>query len=67
MVNQTQMIKNAIKNKGMTPTQLANAVGVKSQNYHHWVREGTDLRLSTVNRIAIALGMKTSELIKLGE
>lgn len=65
MTNRVIMINEGLKKAGMKPSELTAKMGMNQQNYQHWINR--DIRLSTIDAIAKALGMTTSDLIKLGE
>ena len=60
-------LETALTRKFMTQAALAHALDVPANSVSAWKRERSSPRLATINKIAEALGMKSSELIALGE
>lgn len=57
-------IKRARNAQGFTLAEVAEATGMLPEAISRAEREGTDPRASTVNRIAIALGVPVCELFE---
>lgn len=60
-------VKTALWQRRLTQTGLARLMQVSPGCVHQWVAGTGSMHISTVTRIAEAIGMKTSELIALGE
>lgn len=65
-VNIKKAIKVAIAMRGISQRDLATAAGLSEASISSIVSRGAP-SLKTVERLAKALGMKASELIKFGE
>ena len=60
-------VKTALWQRRLTQTGLARLMQVSPGCVHQWVAGSGSMHISTITRIAEAIGMKTSELIALGE
>ena len=60
-------VKTALWQRRLTQTGLARLMQVSPGCVHQWVAGSGSMHISTITRIAEAIGMKTSELITLGE
>lgn len=63
-----QIIKNIREDKiGLSCNRLSNEYGINDSNFNKIERAKTDCKFITLWKIAEALGIKTSELIKILE
>lgn len=59
-----QLIKAARKKAGMTQSQLAEKLNIPYQSIGQWERDVRKPKLETLNRIAAALDIQTSQLLE---
>lgn len=60
-------LRVALAQRDMNQRELAAKMKVTEGAAHHWVATDRSMTMKTINRIAKALKMKTSELVALGE
>lgn len=60
-------LRVALAMRGMKRKELAATMGVSQAAVHHWISTDRSMTIETINRIAKGIGIKTSELIALGE
>ena len=60
-------ITAAISQRGLTHRELAKKMKVTEGAVHHWAKSDRDLRMSTINKVAKALKLSTSDLVAMGE
>lgn len=65
MVNTSKAVRVAMTMADMSNIELAEKLGVTRVQVSYW--RNKQISLNTLSRIAGVLGMKTSELIALGE
>lgn len=59
-----ERIKNLIKEKGLKTMNVAHDANLDSTNLRKYIRGTQDMRYTTLLRIASALGITPSELLK---
>jgi transcriptional regulator with XRE-family HTH domain len=58
------ILDEVLKRKGCSKRQLAKRMGVHYNHVFRYFREGYDPRLSTLNKMAQALGVKVKQLLR---
>lgn len=56
-------IKGKIQQYGMTPTQVAEKMGVKAPTLSKMLKNQSSLKMSSIERIAEAIGCTVSDLV----
>ena len=67
MTDIQKALRVAMAQRDMNQRELAKKMKVTEGAVHHWVATGRRMRIDTINKIAKALKLKTSELMELGE
>lgn len=57
-------IKTLIEEKGLKQREVAHDAGMDVENLRKYIKGGQEMKVSTVFRIAEALGIEASELLK---
>jgi ribosome-binding protein aMBF1 (putative translation factor) len=67
MADIKKALRVALAQRDMSQRDLAKKLKVTEGAVHHWVSTERSMTLRTINVIAKALKLKTSELVALGE
>ena len=67
MADIKKALRVALAKADMNHSDLARKMKVTEGAVHHWVVSDRSMRIDTINKIAKALKLKTSELVELGE
>lgn len=67
MADIKKALRVALAKADMNHSELARKMKVTEGAVHHWVVSDRSMRIDTINKIAKALRLKTSELMELGE